>query len=582
MPGRRRRPILRGLLGLLVLLVAVVLVGAFLGWQAWSAYRSGQQANADLVTFRERLLDRDVEGAEAALRSAQQASATARDSLDGPLWGAAASLPGVGDDVRAARELTVVVDDVAQGALPAVMTALSYADPSEIGFVDGRIKLGPVRQASDQLVRGADLLREADQSAAGISTDGVTSDLADRVDDAQAQLARTSRLARTAATASRLLPDMLGGSGPRDYLVLAQNNAEQRSLGGLVGAMVQLRADDGRLRLVRQVVPADFGTFERPVVPLTPSEVALYGDVLGQYPGNVTNAPSFPRAAELVTAMWEQRIGGEIDGVAAIDPWALQLLVGALGPIDTDAGRLTGENTVQRLLVDVYQEIEDPDQQNAVFAQAARAVFDAVRGGQGDPRAVIGALSEGVDEGRVMLWSARDPEQDVLADTPLGRVLDDPTPDTPQLGVYLQDLTQSKMDVFQRVDVDVRPESCGSSGQAEVTISLRSTAPEDRDLPVSVTGNGFRVEPGDIATRVVVYAPPGWGFSGAESSDGPGGLTTYQDQGMLAGFRDVVLQPGDRERLRITLIGDEMSSDWQIRFTPGTTPATVRADVSGC
>lgn len=565
-----------GLLGL------VVLVAALLGWQAWQAYRGAQQASADLTAFRAQLLDRDLPAAGVSLTSAQDASGSARDALDGPLWGAVAALPGVGDDVRAARELTVVVDDVAQGALPAVMTALSYADPVDVGFRDGRIQLGPLRQASGQLARASELLQQADAEASAISTDGVTDALAARVDEAQDLLARTSRTARTVALAGRLLPDMLGGSGPRDYLVLAQNNAEQRSLGGLVGAMVQLRADDGRLELVRQVVPADFGGFERPATPLTPSEVAIYGEVLGRFPGNVTNAPSFPRAAEIVTAMWEQRFGGELDGVAAIDPWALQLLVGAIGPVETDAGRLTGSNTAQRLLVDVYEDFEDTDQQNAVFAQAARAVFDAVRGGQGDPRAVTRALAEGVEQGRVMLWSARDAEQEVIAGTPLGRVLADRTPETPQLGVYLQDLTQSKMDVYQRVAIRLRPESCGTSDAATATIRLRSTAPEDRDLPVSVTGNGSRVQPGDIATRVVVYAPPGWNFAAVEGSDGPGGLTTYQDQGLLAGFRDVVLEPGETEELRIRLEGGQTSTNWHIRFTPGITPASVRADLTGC
>ena len=44
-------------------------------------------------------------------------------------------------------------------------------------------------------------------------------------------------LSRTAT----LLPAMLGRDGPRDYLIVFQNNAEWRSLGGIVGALALQR-----------------------------------------------------------------------------------------------------------------------------------------------------------------------------------------------------------------------------------------------------------------------------------------------------------------------------------------------------
>jgi Protein of unknown function (DUF4012) len=49
----------------------------------------------------------------------------------------------------------------------------------------------------------------------------------------------------TAARAVRLLPPMLGANGPREYLLLVQNNAEQRATGGIPGSVALLRAVDG-------------------------------------------------------------------------------------------------------------------------------------------------------------------------------------------------------------------------------------------------------------------------------------------------------------------------------------------------
>lgn len=564
------------------MVAVVVVVGAVMVWQAWSAYRSAQDGNEAIAEFRSRLLDQDPDGAQAALRRAQEETQDARSALGGPLWAGAARLPVVGDDVAAARQLAVTADDVTQGALPAVLTALSYADPREVGIRDGRVELEPLRRASGQLDRAATLLEAADDDAAAVETDGVTATLRTRVEETQGLLQRTSRLARTAATAGRLLPDMLGGAERRDYLVLAQNTAEQRSLGGIPGAMVLLRAEDGRLELVRQATANDLGRFDEPVLPLSEAEEAFYGRVMGEFAQNVTDSPDFPRAAELATEMWQRRMGGKLDGVAAIDPWALQLLLRAVGPVETDAGRLTGSNAAQRLLVGVYRDFDAQEEQNAVFAQAARQVFDRVREFGGDPRALTRALSEGVEQGRVMVWSARRDEQAVLEDTALGRTLRDPTPETPRIGVYLKDRIGSKTSSFQRVKVTTEPTTCPTTTEARTRVQIRSAAPRDRDLPPSITGIASRARPGDLRVQVVVYAPPGWSITGVEASDGRKDLVTYEHDGLWAGARDFTLEPGQVEDLTVTMGGQRLSSKLDIRYTPGTKPANVRLEGSGC
>ncbi len=567
---------------LLGLLVVVVLVGALMAWQGWSAYRSAQDGNVAISEFRSRLLDQDTGGAEAALERAQDETQQARSALGGPLWAGAAALPGVGDDIVAARRLAVTADDVTQGALPAVLTALSYADPREVGIQNGRVELEPLRRASGQLDRAADLLETAKDDATAIRTDGVTDALRTRIEDTQELLGRTSRLSRTAATAGRLLPDMLGGTGSRDYLVLAQNTAEQRSLGGIAGSVVLLRAEDGRLQLLKQTTGSDIPQFAQPVLPLSPAEEALYGRVLGEYIQNVTDTPDFPRAAELVTEMWQREMGGKIDGVAAIDPWALQLLLQAVGPVQTDAGRLTGSNAADRLLVDVYRDFETQDEQNAVFAQAARQVFDRVREFRGDPRALTRALTEGVNQGRVMVWSARREEQAVLEGTALGRTLLDPTPETPRIGVYLKDRIGSKTSSFQRVRVTMAPKTCGTTTEARTRVQVRSEAPRDRDLPPSITGIASRARPGNLRVQIAIYAPPGWTITGVEASDGRRDLVTYKHDGLWAGARDFTLEPGQEKELTVMMGGPALSSDLDIRYTPGTRPANVLVEGSGC
>ncbi|WP_250482636.1 DUF4012 domain-containing protein, partial [Caballeronia sp. GACF5] len=58
--------------------------------------------------------------------------------------------------------------------------------------------------------------------------------------------------------ASVLLPTMLGGEGPRSYVLAMQNNAELRSSGGIIGSIALLHAENGRVTLQRQASTRDF------------------------------------------------------------------------------------------------------------------------------------------------------------------------------------------------------------------------------------------------------------------------------------------------------------------------------------
>src|SRR5690606_30203642 len=146
--------------------------------------------------------------------------------------------------------------------------------------------------------------------------------------------------------------------GPREYLLLVQNNAEVRSTGGHVGVFVLLRADDGVISLRDQRSTAEFDDFPSPVVTLTDAEAALFGPQLAMYPSNVTSTPHFPRGAEIVSEMWRRHAGTELDGVLSVDPVALGDLLAATGPVTLSTGtRLTADNAADTMLNRVYLEI---------------------------------------------------------------------------------------------------------------------------------------------------------------------------------------------------------------------------------
>ena len=155
-----------------------------------------------------------------------------------------------------------------------------------------------------------------------------------------------------ASRAVQLIPPMLGADGPRDYLLLVQNNAEVRATGGIPGSVILLRAEAGAVTIVDTRSGGSLGSLPAPVVPLTDAESNLFGPDLAADMRDVTFTPDFPRSAEIARSIWAQQVGGEVDGVVSVDPGALALVLAHTGPVpvapgpmaDALGGTLTGAN----------------------------------------------------------------------------------------------------------------------------------------------------------------------------------------------------------------------------------------------
>ena len=292
------------------------------------------------------------------------------------------------------------------------------------------------------------------------------------------------------------MPGMLGRDGPRRYLVVFQNNAEVRATGGLPGAVAVVEADRGHIELlVQQIAASSFGQAPEPVLPLTTAEQAIYGDQLGTYFLDANFTPDFPRSAALWRARYEQQFR-EIDGVLAVDPVALGYVLGATRPVQAGDLTLTADNVVSTLLNRVYIEIQDPQVEDEVFQEVAKAVFDRVTAGVASSRSLLQALARGADEHRLYVHSFNPVEQAQLSGSEVaGELITDPRAH-PQVGLYLNDNTGSKMSYYLRNKVSVKGNN-GTDGSQTLsgTARLASLAPADGSLPDSITGGGVYGSP---------------------------------------------------------------------------------------
>ncbi|MEW2013695.1 MULTISPECIES: DUF4012 domain-containing protein [Microbacterium] len=347
--------------------------------------------------------------------------------------------------------------------------------------------------------------------------------------------------------------------------------AEWRTLGGIVGSMTPVRADDGRLALGEQIQARATTQYPESILDLG-EYASIYQAKPGRFLQNITQVPDFRLTAELAKE-FAAREDVPVDGVISIDPVALSYLLEATGPVDLPTGvTLTSANAAQFLLNDVYLDYPNADQQDLVFSAAAGAVFSALTSGDVDAGALLRALSRAGSEHRLYLWSAGPADADVLAGTTLAGAPPTNDADTARFGVYVNDGTGSKMDYYVTPDAHLDITGCGVGATPRtltVQVTLTSNAPAGAatSLPDYITGGGANGVPPGIA-RVVgeVYLPEGFEVASSEitTESGFGG-------GMVGGRHvlsySVDLKPGDTQTVTI-----EVTADTDIRDAEAWVP----------
>lgn len=538
-------------------LVLALAVGAgWVGVHGMQARGHLQTAAGLFVQLERQISDGDVTAAKGTLAALQAETHAARDATDGVSWRLAGDLPFVGDDLRAVGVVSRVLDDLATDGLPALLDVASGLDPSALSPKDGRIDLSALNLAAPQIARGLQVIREAQLQVSGIPAGQLVAQLRAAIAQLSEGLAKSERLVETADRAARLLPAMLGSNGPRTYLVLFQNNAEIRATGGMPGAYLVIKADGGAIKIVDQGTAAgDLEVFDKPVQKLDDNMLALYTERPAIFPADVNLTPDFPTAARLAQAMYQKRKGVRVDGVLATDPVALSYLLRVTGAVKVPEGEpLTVENAVRVLLSEAYAKYRDPSDQDVYFAGAARAIFEALLHGQGDPKGIITELARAAGERRLLVWSADPAEEASVTGTVLAGRMPDDDGGTPTVGVFLNDGSGAKLSYYLTQTAVLSVGGCEPDGTRELHLALTvgSTAPA-AGLPAYVTGMRLSGDAYTSRTNVMVFSPTGGGVAsvtvdGKEQEFGTG---LERDRGV--GVITVDLPPGGKATYDVTL-----------------------------
>ncbi|GAB3018201.1 hypothetical protein GCM10011376_01000 [Nocardioides flavus (ex Wang et al. 2016)] len=552
--------------------LAVVVAGVlWAGWTVWQVQRDLSAARAQAVALPEALAGDAGDGA-AVVDELQAHAGAAAERTSGPTWQVLSALPALGDDFDAAARVSRAVDIVARdGAGPLVDSGLSAETFAPRG---GRIPVDRVARAAAPLAEARDGFVRAQDELDGIRVEGLVRELRPQLEALSRQVDEGVGTLDGATRAAELLPAMLGRDGARDYLLVFQNNAEPRSLGGMPGLMAPLRADKGTITLGETVAASEFGELDRPILPLTEEERDIWFDQPGTWFQDAVFIPDFERAGELMAARWKLETGQDVDGVLSVDPVALSYLLEATGPLEVDGRRLTSENFVDEILHQPYlRYAEDSAAEDAFFGEVLTTVFDRLLAPGTDPSALVTALSRGATEGRLLAHSAVEAEQEQLDGTRVAGSFPSEDGGAAQAGVYVNDATGSKMGWFLDYDARISSVSCaageiGFSGQ----LRIHSSAPADAaSLPPTVTGSGeYGVARGDHLNVFDLVAPTGGEITDVVVNGVRSTGTNRTFEGRPIVSVPILLEPGDVVTLtwRATS-GADHSGGVELISTPG-------------
>jgi len=538
----------------------------------------------------------DADATAAHVDDMRSAARNAHIATAHPIWRASEVLPVVGDDLRAVR----LVAGAADPLIADVAAPLLEFDIASIGPTDGALNVEAVAELGKKIEQVAPIAEQTNIRliAEGLDVDGLLPPLRGPVEQVTDGLSTFADAMRRLAILSPQLSTMLGGEGPQNYLVLVQNTAEMRTLGGNPGSMMMLTVDHGSMEITQSASQADVNSGRPdPVSPLTESTNALYTDRVGRYIQDTTMTPDFAQTAHLARAFWSETLGDPGDSVIAIDPVLLSYMLKATGPVELEDGTtLNSDNVVSELLSKVYERYPlnygpDLEAQDAFFAMAAGSIFGQLTNSQGDFFSLIQQLVKGYGEGRVLYAPTDGTEAKAVSGTRFGGPLTaQSNARETQLGVFVNDNTEGKLDYYTDMSVAVASDVCTADDEDDASFTVQAAYNYNLQLdqveglpPYVSTARYF--PKGIKSTNLVFYGPVGSTFVSAKL-DGEdfvpqAGTNDLGRQAVLVNFES---DPATTHTVEVTFSApaDQKYGPLDVRTTPMIKDVPVTFDTPGC
>ena len=569
--GRRIAAIVGAVVAVLVVVCGVC--GVLVYRDAMDVLDQSKDAMAQAATISDDLKNGNGDELNSTVQGMASEVSSMHAKTSGPLWVAASYVPVLGDDIRAARGVVEQADNLMQNALMPVAQSLQGVSLSTL-LQDGTVDVKTLESVSAALSQAQPVVEQASEAIEALPQAHIGK-VRDAVDKVRGPIASAAETLKGFNEIAPVLPQMLGASGTRNYLLVAQNLAELRSTGGLPGSMGVLTIDNGHISLNEFVPATSLDNEDGGHYGITDEEMAIWGknDRLGKHICDTNLIPDFARDSQIWSEWWQDKKGSSVDGVIAIDPVLLQKLLALTGGIEVNGHTIDGTNAAKALLNDAYNEMPI-DQTDQFFSDVASQAFDHVMGSLGSISLpdLAQTLGDAVGEQHLFAWMANADEQALVEKAGAAGTLGNDSAN-PQLGVFISDDTYSKKSWFFSTDTQVSDGTANADGtttyHVTTTLTNHLTADEADNSASYITGcNIDRRDNTDMVMWIYLVAPAGGSISNVSQE---GGDVTLQDftelpyNGLSVTFANPRIDGGET-----------MTVTYAVTCAAGAAPMTVR------
>lgn len=554
-----------------------------------SVHRNLTEAEAALRRGRSELLAGRSGVAAESFAAARSRFAGAADTTSGPVLGAVGWIPILGRNVDAVTAVSAAGERVADagGSLARAVDRLP-GGLSALAPEGGRVPLERFDPLGAAIAQAWEASGSALEVILAAPDDLLLGPVSAAIEEAEEEVRSLNLLLGTGTRLVEGLPGLLGDEGPRRYFFGAQNPAELRGTGGVMGAYAILTIDDGRFRFSRFAPVQSLPRPDLPDVP-PPSEEfarnydAFRGDDRFWLAINLT--PDFPSAAEAILNAYEVTEGERLDGVILADPFALEALLRVTGPayVARLDRSVAASDVVAFTTNEAYALYPDPATRKRVLGEVAKGVFEAFVARAGTDVADLRILAEAASEGHLLVYSDDEPVQAGLVATGAGGAFSASTGDL--LSIVENSSAGTKVDYYEdrtvRYEVDLWEDG---AARATVRVALHNSAPTS-GVPRYVIGPnpGFAAA-GEGGQLLSIYCGPGCRLEEARRDDARIGVWAGSELGHRF-YRDYFgTRSGETSELEVSW---HLPTAWEGDGTGGTyrltflNQATIRpADVT--
>lgn len=318
----------------------------------------------------------------------------------------------------------------------------------------------------------------------------------------------------------------LGADGPRNYLLVAENNAEMRDQGAVL-SFATMNVDNGTFNVSGTHSVGEVALRSPANVPMSPgTRVAFAGFNPTQIWQSADAPASFPWTGTDVQAMYAQATGQRVDGVIALDVPGLANLLSIVGPVQV-AGvsqPITAANLAEITLHQLYQDVPSSANENSrrdVLASIAKAAVDKMKSEHVDIAAFANVLAKDAAGRHLLAWDSVPAYEATIRKFGASGAVDTQDP-TRTFHLALENGSANKLDYY--VDVKVSENVVITrTGDADVTTTVTGTNHTPTGVPPGYQYGPDGVNshvPGQYVGLAYLWGPRGATQAGSVSESG--------------------------------------------------------------